>query len=187
MNNNEKARLRIVCLGDSITYGFPWGPEVSWVNMLSKAIDGEIINKGINGNTTWDMMNRFERAVLKYNPTHVIIMGGINDVICGESFDRITYNLKAMVNQALDAGIKVILGLPTAIDNEYWEKLVARIRNWMKELAAEKGLPVIDFAAAFFDENGNIKRELLLADGGHPDIEGYKQMFKQIDLKIFEK
>jgi hypothetical protein len=66
-------------------------------------------------------------------------MGGINDVICGESFDRITYNLKAMVNQALDAGIKVILGLPTAIDNEYWEKLVARIRNWMKELAAEKG------------------------------------------------
>jgi len=57
----------------------------------------------------------------------------------------------------------------------------------MRELAEVKGLPVIDFAAAFYDEAGNIKRELLLADGGHPDIEGYKQMFKQIDLRIFNE
>ncbi|WP_054695582.1 SGNH/GDSL hydrolase family protein [Syntrophomonas palmitatica] len=184
--SDSKSKLRIVCLGDSITYGFPWGPEASWVKMLGQALDAEIINKGINGNTTWDMMNRFDRAVLKYNPTHVIIMGGINDVICGESFDRITYNLRIMVNKALDAGIKVVLGLPTAIDNEYWEKMVHRIRTWMRELAAEKGIPIIDFAAAFFDANGNIKKELLLADGGHPDIEGYQEMFKQIDLSIFQ-
>jgi len=141
MDHDGKARLRIVCLGDSITYGFPWGPEASWVSMLARVIDGEVINKGINGNTTWDMVNRFDRAVLKYNPTHVIIMGGINDVICGESFDRIAFNLQAMVDKALDAGIKVILGLPTAIDNEYWEKLVVRIRpgcgNWPRLKACQ--------------------------------------------------
>jgi len=178
--------IRIVCLGDSITYGFPWGPQASWAAMLDKAIEGEVINKGINGNTTSDMVRRFEREVLNYSPTHLILMGGINDVICGESFDRITWNIRAMVEKALDENIKVILGLPTAVDVPEWERLIQRIRNWMKNYAAEKGLKIIEFDRAFYDENGNVRSELLLADGGHPDIEGYRAMFAEIDLNIFE-
>ena len=45
-------KMKIVCLGDSITYGFPFGPRVSWVAMLDQVLDAEIINQGINGNTT---------------------------------------------------------------------------------------------------------------------------------------
>jgi len=183
--DNDKESMRIVCLGDSITYGFPWGPSVSWVEMLREALGCEVINKGINGNTTGDMLNRFDRAVIKYNPTHLILMGGINDVIMAESFDRIVWNLHEMVDKAMNAGIKVILGLPTAVDDEYWEKLILRIRQWICNYAREKDIPVIDFAAAFYDPNGQLRSELLLADGGHPDISGYKEMFKQIDLSIF--
>lgn len=185
MPDNKNRNLKIVCLGDSITYGFPWGPSVSWVQMLGDALDCEVINKGINGNTTGDMLNRFERAVLKHTPTHLILMGGINDVFMGESFDRIVWNLHEMVDRAIDAGVKVILGLPTVIDDEYWEKLVMRIRQWMRNYAQEKALPFIDFSAAFYDQYGQVRKELLLADGGHPDIEGYKEMFRQIDLSIF--
>lgn len=184
--NREKQDLRIVCLGDSITYGFPWGPSVSWVEMLGQALGCEVINKGINGNTTGDMLNRFERAVLKHNPTHLILMGGINDVIMSESFDRIVWNLREMVEKAGEAGIKVILGLPTAIDDAYYEKLIERIRQWMKSYAREKNLPIINFTAAFYDEFGQLRNDLLLADGGHPDISGYKEMFRQIDLNIFD-
>jgi acyl-CoA thioesterase-1 len=179
-------KMKIVCLGDSITYGFPFGPRVSWVAMLDQALDAEIINQGINGNTTTDMLRRFERSVLKYNPTHLIIMGGINDVICGESFDRITWNLREMIEKAQEAGIEVILGLPTAVDEPYWEKLISRIRQWMLDYAAEQGLKVINFAAAFYDENGKVRSDLLLADGGHPDTTGYQAMFDQIDLNIFK-
>jgi len=68
---------------------------------------------------------------------------------------------------------------------EYWEKLTLRIRQWMRNYAREQNLDIIDFAAAFYDENGHLRKELLLADGGHPDISGYKEMFKQIDLAIF--
>ncbi|MGE5389830.1 MAG: SGNH/GDSL hydrolase family protein [Deltaproteobacteria bacterium] len=186
MPQNNKQDWRIVCLGDSITYGFPWGPSVSWVQMLGDALGCEVINKGINGNTTGDMLNRFERSVLKYEPTHLILMGGINDVIMAESFDRIVWNIREMVDKAMEAGIKVILGLPTAVDDEYWEKLISRIRQWMRNYAEEKVLPIIDFAAAFYDQYGQLRKELLLADGGHPDISGYKEMFKQIDLSIFD-
>ncbi len=178
--------MKIVCLGDSITYGFPFGPQASWVSMLQEALEAEVINQGINGNTTSDMVRRFDRSVLKYNPTHLIIMGGINDVICAESFDRICWNLREMIEKAREAGIKVILGIPTAVDDPGWEKLIARIRRWMKDYAREHHLEVIDFAAAFYDENGQLKSELLLADGGHPDISGYQAMFGQIDLSMFE-
>jgi len=185
MPDSDKQAMRIVCLGDSITYGFPWGPSVSWVEMLREALGCEVINKGINGNTTGDMLNRFDRAVVKNNPTHLIMMGGINDVITGESFDRIVWNLREMTEKAREAGIKIILGLPTAIDDEYYEKLVERIRQWMRNYAHEQDLKIIDFAAAFYDDYGRLRKELLLADGGHPDISGYKEMFRQIDLSIF--
>ncbi len=179
-------RLKIVCLGDSITYGFPWGPQVSWVNMLDEAVAGEVINMGINGNTTSDMARRFDRAVLNHQPTHLILMGGINDVICGESFDRITFNIRTMLEKALQENIKVILGLPTAVDVPEWEKLIQRIRSWIKTLADEKGLDIIEFHRAFYNEKGKVRSELLLADGGHPTVQGYIEMFAQIDLSIFK-
>ena len=72
----QAKNLKIVCLGDSITWGFPFGPGYSWVRMLDDALEGEFINQGINGNTTSDMLRRFDQSVLKYNPSHVIIMGG---------------------------------------------------------------------------------------------------------------
>ena len=177
--------LRIVCLGDSITYGFPWGPQASWVTMLDEVLDGEVINRGINGNTTANMLARFERAVLKYNPSHVIIMGGTNDVICGESFDRISWNIREMVERAEKAGIKVVLGIPTAVDEPYWEKLLIRLRSWIKDLAKQEDLQIIDFSRPFYDDKGRVRSDLLLADGGHPSRAGYQAMFAQIDLKIF--
>ncbi|MEN6460799.1 MAG: SGNH/GDSL hydrolase family protein [Syntrophomonas sp.] len=182
----DRDRKKIVCLGDSITYGFPFGPTFSWVQMLSEVIDAEVINKGINGNTTTDMMERFDRAVLRNEPTHVLIMGGINDVLCRESFDRITWNLRLMAEKATGNDIQVIFGLPTAVDEPEFERLLVRIRQWIIRYAAEHNLPVIDFSSAFHDDNNNVRTELLLADGGHPTIEGYQAMFQVIDLDLFQ-
>jgi lysophospholipase L1-like esterase len=177
--------IKVVCLGDSITWGFPHGLEYSWVRMLSDELSGEVINQGINGNTTSDMLDRFNRAVIKKNPTHVVIMGGINDVIWRESFDRITLNLQTMAEKARENDIKVIFGTPTAVDDPEPERLLKRLRGWIKEYATENNLAVIDFAAAFFDSNGKIRLEYLLADGGHPTREGYQALYAKIDLKVF--
>lgn len=177
--------MKIVCLGDSITYGWPWGPEVSWTTMLGNIIDGEVINRGIPGNTTSQMMERFDKAVLKTNPTHLIIMGGINDIVWQESFDRIVWNLRTMAEKAADHNIKVIFGMPTVVDDEYIEKLTQRIRNWIREYSNQQAIPVIDFDRAFYGQNGEILTELLNADGAHPTKEGYKAMFARIDTSIF--
>ncbi|NLO22441.1 MAG: GDSL family lipase [Syntrophomonadaceae bacterium] len=178
--------MKIVCLGDSITWGFPVGPSVSWVKSLQESLGVEIINKGINGNTTSDMLRRFDQAVLSYKPSHVIIMGGANDILMAESFDRIVTNIRLMDEKAEENGIKTVFGLPTPIDDRYLEDLLARIRDWMRNYAELKNIPVIAFNRAFYDEKGRLRTELLLLDGAHPAEEGYQEMFKQIDLHIFE-
>lgn len=178
--------IKVVCMGDSITYGFPYGPGASWVTMLDQYLEGQFINKGISGDTTGDMLGRFERAVLIHKPTHLVLMGGINDVACGESLDRIQYNLKAMAERAMRENIKVILGMPTAVDFPGIENILKKLRAWIERFAAEHHMPVIRFDRAFYDENGNLLTDLLLPDGGHPTEKGYQAMFKEIDLNIFK-
>lgn len=181
--NNKKL---VVCLGDSTTFGFPYGPPDSWVAMLADTLANyRFINQGVNGDTTGGMLQRFEHSVVRYNPDYVIITGGINDVVIGESFDRICTNLHEMVMTAQQAGIKVILGFPSAVDEPHWERILVRIRKWLYELSSQLSLGVIDFSAAFYDEKGQLKTELLLPDGGHPTREGYRRMFAQIDLSMF--
>ena len=181
-----KQSIKAVCLGDSITWGFPYGPEVSWVTMLNKSLDGQFINKGINGNTTSDMLKRFERAVLTYQPTHLVLMGGINDVICGESLDRIKLNLQTMAQHAMQENIRVILGMPTAVDMPGIENILKKLRTWIKQFAEEKQLKVIHFEKAFYDKNGALRDDLLLPDGEHLTTQGYQKMFKQIELNIMK-
>ncbi len=180
-------RIKVVCLGDSITYGWPWGPDVSWTAMLAEQLDGEVINRGIPGNTTTQMLDRFEKAVLKLHPSHVIIMGGLNDVALQDSFDRITWNLRCMAEIARENDIKVVFGQPTVFDEPDLERLVLRIRKWINNYAQEHRIPVIHFDQAFYDENNNILTDLLAADGAHPTKAGYQAMFDCIDLKVLEE
>ena len=181
----QPERIKVVCLGDSITWGFPYGPEYSWVSMLTEVLEAEFINEGINGNTTDNMLRRFYRSVTKHEPTHLVILGGANDVMWQESIDRIVHNLQSMVKKAQEDGIKVIMATPTAIDHREVDRRLNRLRAWIKGFAGENDIPVIDFAAAYFDAEGNIRSELLMPDGAHPNKEGYKAMFKMIDQNIF--
>ena len=174
----------IVCIGDSITYGFPYGTEASWTRLLAEVTGFKVINQGINGNTTGDMLDRFARDVLSYNPDYVIIMGGANDIVWRESIDRITWNLNEMVKLAAGQGIKVIFGLPTPFNYPEFEARLQRVRHWMIKHAAENGLKTIDFYGAFFNPEGILQEELLL-DEAHPTREGYRCMFDAIPLSIF--
>lgn len=176
---------KIVAIGDSITYGYPYGPEVSWTRFLAEATGFTVVNKGINGNTTGDMLDRFRRHVLAHDPDYVIIMGGSNDIVWQESHDRIVWNLRDMINLARENGIRVVIGLLIPIDYPEYEARLARVREWTGQYARENNIPVIDFYSAFIDQQGSIQSEYLL-DEAHPTPEGYRRMFEMIPLDIFQ-
>jgi lysophospholipase L1-like esterase len=79
-------KYRIVCLGDSITFGEDLPYQQSYpavlANLLGQehaGLDVAVINAGIGGHTTVRGLSRLERDVLWYKPHVVVVAFGIND------------------------------------------------------------------------------------------------------------
>lgn len=168
----------LVALGDSITYGFPYTPQHSWVEQIKKATDWQVVNSGISGDTLEDMLMRLKRDVLAYRPDYVTLMGGTNDFYVGMSQPQIRNDFLAIMEALEREGSKVLVGLPLPVDDAT-EGALRLWRQWLREYCDRRGLPVIDFYRDFMDEQGRIREELLL-DGCHPRIEGYEVMGRRI-------
>ena len=66
--------LRILMLGDSVTYGFPFTPEKSFSNVLDAKCDElEVINMGVNGYGTDQQLILLEEEGFGYHPDLVIL------------------------------------------------------------------------------------------------------------------
>ena len=73
--------MLLAVLGDSLTYGFPYGPKVSWLNILAENLDIASLNYGVCGETTSDMSLRLNGVLRIEGLTHLMIFGGANDVV----------------------------------------------------------------------------------------------------------
>ncbi len=179
-------REKIVCLGDSITYGFPYGPEESWVEMCSRGLGVKMINKGVNGDTTHGMWLRFNPDVSSLRPAYVVIMGGTNDAFLGYTLEEVQESVEDMVAEAFENGICPAIGLPVPInigtyvpdDVGVANSLLESYRDWMKEYAGKELLPVLDFYSPFLDaQTGQVHSGYFL-DEAHPAKIGYMVLGK---------
>ncbi|MBN2899757.1 MAG: hypothetical protein JXO44_13390, partial [Clostridia bacterium] len=98
--------MKLVCLGDSLTEGYQMDLTKRWTNELHKSMGIEVINSGICGDTTNGMLARFKAMVIDHEPTHVVIMGGTNDMILDVPLVTIKSNIKAMTRYARYHGIE---------------------------------------------------------------------------------
>ncbi|MDA0739722.1 MAG: GDSL-type esterase/lipase family protein [Nitrospirae bacterium] len=105
----------LVCLGDSLTAGYQIGaggvnidmPPGGFIQQWA-GTQAEILVTGICGEVTLEMVNRFSRDVVAHAPEITVILGGTNDLGCGEDLQQICQNLEHMYRVALDAGIQPV-------------------------------------------------------------------------------
>ncbi len=170
-----KMASRILALGDSITYGYPYGHNYSWVNLVSEKLGLSISNLGINGDTLWDMEKRLLIDVVDANPDCVLILGGTNDVFQGVRLDQMKHRLTLILERLKENQISVILGLPIPIQDKEMEKQLASFRSFVRTQARKEKIPLINFHDAFLDSRKRIIRGLI-EDGVHPSPQGYRLM-----------
>ncbi|MDF2874147.1 MAG: GDSL-like Lipase/Acylhydrolase family protein [Sporomusa sp.] len=163
----------IVALGDSITYGFPYTPELSWVRLTGAELGITMLNKGVNGDSTAGMLARFNRDVIAYAPSHVIIMGGTNDACARVAAETVETQVRKMVELALQYQITPIIGLPVPCNYPPDEAYLDLYRQDMRDYAIAGKLTVIDFYAAFKAAKDSLT---LYADVLHPNEAGYRVM-----------
>ena len=85
-NNLNDAFLRIVCLGDSLTFGYKIKEKYAWPTILRNRMrsiedrtDIEVLNAGIRGHTSAQLLERLDRDVSSRSPDLVIVWVGMND------------------------------------------------------------------------------------------------------------
>jgi acyl-CoA thioesterase I len=168
--------MKIVALGDSITEGYPFTNQESWVKYLAQVLQCPVLNQGICGDSTSGMRERFRRDVLAYTPTHVIILGGANDACERIHLKRVSVNFMGMAESCSQNGIIPIFGLPTPSLFAEEEKFLSEYRNWLKGYADALNIMVVDFHSPFLDRIGAGQGPQLFVDGIHPSMEGYALM-----------
>lgn len=190
--------MTIVCLGDSLTYGYGLKRQEVWTSLLEKKHGIKIINKGINGDSTSGMMARFFRDVVENTPSHVIIMGGANDFAQGVSINSVQSNIATMIYQSLHYNIMPVIGIQPAVQAEMakecfpivddFQKVnygLAELRKWIISFVQANKLPSIDF---FKEIDRCITKENindLFLDGLHFTAKGNEIMAEIADITRF--
>ena len=176
---------RIVFMGNSITEGWPkYDPEL-WEN-------SSLINRGISGQTTAQMLIRFRQDVIDLEPDAVVILAGTNDIAQNGgpvSLEFIRDNIFSMCELAAANEIEVVLCAIVPAGDYPWrpglepaEKIV-RINNWLEEYARKKGHLFVDYHKAMATSDNAIIEDYAY-DGVHPNAKGYKVMLKALKEQL---
>lgn len=165
-------------LGDSITDYYD----------LDKFYEGlPVVNSGISGNRTTDILNDMKNRVYKYNPSKIFLLIGTNDFLDDVSDDEIADNIGKIiklikenrpyaeiylesiypVNKNDDE--KISLSMVSVRDNEH----IKSVNDKLKELCKEEKITYIDLYSKLADDDGNLKLEYTI-EGLHLSEDGYK-------------
>lgn len=198
---------RILIFGDSITYG-AWDRKGGWVLRLKRFLHQRnlsdsnkqsdfVYNLGVSGNTTKDLLNRFEsetkRRLKKGAETIIVFDIGINDCqfihsknglrLSSEDFRN---NLQKLFNLAERLSSKIIFVGLTPVDEEKttpipwnedksWKnKYINQFNKTLRSFCEEKKVYFVDLLEDFMETNYKI----LLEDGSHPNVKGHQKIFE---------
>src|SRR3954447_6871714 len=173
---------RVVFLGDDITEKWegPFFPGKPF------------INRGIERQTTPQMLVRFQQDVVGLHPKVVLIQGGSNDLagLTGPATEvTIGQNLISMTQLAKANGIRVVLASVTPVCDCYTKQTARRpqgkiigLNGSIKRLAQANGAVYLDYYSAL--ANGRDFKKELTADGLHPNEAGYRVMAPLADEAI---
>ncbi|MBQ9973361.1 MAG: GDSL family lipase [Oscillospiraceae bacterium] len=188
--------MKLYCLGDSLTFGFGMSRNVRWTTLVEQEAGWQVVNRGINGDTTGGMLARLGPEVLDQIgsdrtsrlDSRILIMGGSNDVFFGGTDSAARANMAAMCQRLMGEGLEPYVGISLPVDWTHaprqWAQVVdfeqaARIMrdycNWLKQFCGVFGLPVVDFAADFVLPDGSADHALFW-DGLHPNAQGHRLM-----------
>jgi lysophospholipase L1-like esterase len=175
-----KTAPRIVMFGDSITE-FWQHPHLDGV---------DLVNRGIAGQNSSQMLLRFEDDVVALSPETVVILCGTNDLrayvghpssVGASALARISRNVIAMCDIAKANSIQVAICAlpPVGQDLQRVSRDPAAVRSvnqWLADFAVRRNYQFVDYFSALTDKSGYLPTELG-EDGIHPNLAGYDKMW----------
>ncbi len=191
-------KTTIVGFGDSLTYGYGIDKHITYTDRLERfmpqyypRIQWNIINSGINGDTSREGLARLDKDVLSYHPNIVLILFGSNDSAFNEDQYRTPYefqkNMEQIAAKILEHNnhtglnhshpIPVLITPPPIIDTDFFPfTTLERVKSYgkiIKKICTQYHLPCIDFFTYLLKESGGKPNDFLQEDGIHLSHLGY--------------
>jgi lysophospholipase L1-like esterase len=158
----------LCCIGDSLTF-FGGAPVTkNLTNRLSEKYPNlYVVNFGVSGNNTTDMINR-ETTIAPYSPFRVVVWGGVNDVTEGDTAVNIETRLQILYNYFVSIHAEVWALTITPRDDNTSPMLTVRdtVNTWIKNTATNVA-KVIDAFTIIRDPNNTAIRLAAYADPGN--------------------
>jgi len=193
---------KVLFIGDSITdcgraqpvgegLAGPYGS--GWVNVVAGLLGAtypsrrlRLVNMGLSGNTSRDLVARWDRDVVAHRPDWVVVMIGTNDVwrqfdlpLCPEQHvlpDEYARNLETLVADTLPRVKGVVLMTPFFLEPLREDAMRSRMDEYsaiVRETAARHGLPFVDVQAAMDRLCEHQHSAHVAWDRVHPNVVGH--------------
>jgi lysophospholipase L1-like esterase len=178
--------VKIVYIGDSITYGQYLDPALHWTSIIKERLDKLYFNKpvliyclkkGVSGETTRMALERFPQDIQTQYPDIVTIQFGLNDCNCWLSDGGVPRvspaafkaNLAEMIDRCRAFGVKEIIlsnNHPTPkheflLNGDSYEEANERYSFITKTVAQEKKVTFSDIRQAFLSAENRIETYVL--------------------------
>lgn len=167
---------------------------------LTRVGDVPVINSGVAGQQSFEMLERFERDVVPARPRAVILWGFINDIFRADqdvngAMARARDSYTGMIALARQHGIEPIVATEVTIRPQAtWTTTLASIagalrgkesyqyrinrhviatNQWLVDLARREGLLLLDLQSTLAEEGGRRRPEFTQEDGSHISPAGY--------------
>lgn len=186
-----------VLFGDSLTFGYGVYKEDSLSYLLGKRFtELNIINSGVDGNTTREALLRIENDVLSYNPFIATILFGTNDCAPGEWSHRTVEEFQSNMEMIIDRirqkspQCHIILITPPPVDETVFmpwttNKRLAPYCDVVRDLSETKNCLLADFNKYILEISQGDMETFLQEDGCHLTEKSYIYLSQFIG-NIFE-
>lgn len=154
--------MTIIAVGDSLVAGYGVAYNANWCYLLKSLYGFNIINKGVNGDTTAGVLARIYRDVLSKKPEYCLLMIGSNDIMINRTMisivDNITFLLKELKDNKIVPIVCLAPDVVPSIASRLWTSEIdyflvnlrlKELRAQLLSYAKEHAITVIDFSSIF--------------------------------------
>ena len=179
-----KKNDNFVFLGDSIIDWYPIS------EMYDKAIP--IINSGIAGYETHDILDRMDEMVYRYNPTKVFLLIGTNDLKYKDNKDdeeEVAKNIEKIITQIKENRPKAKIYVQSIYpvnremknnaSEERYNEEIKEVNKKVESYCKDNDITYINMYDLLKDDNDNFN-ETYTNDGLHPNTLGYITITKKL-------
>ena len=166
---NAPPQNAILLAGDSQFY--------RWKTVAEDLPGYTVINRGIDGFQTSDLLYFADRLVLPYQARLIVLHVGGNDVHAGKAPEQVLADFKALVAKIRAVQPTVPIAFSSLTPGPGRQEEFARrketnrvIKNY---IVTQPGLEFIDLWDAMLTPDGKPRADLWVADGVHPNHAGY--------------